>query len=363
MAKRKVVVVGLKGLPARGGAATVGEGIIHQLREDYDFTVLSISSHTDHESGEIDGVRQIVFPKLGKGGNNTFWYYLRCLWHCLTHHYDLVHLHHAESGFITPFLRLRNKVVVTLHGVFSYRDPKFSAFHNWFFRFSERLNIKFASKVVSVSRENARYVLEKYGRVIHYVPNSIKTIGMLLPLSSEPRPYLLFAAGRIYQIKGLHLLLSAMRVVKPSMPLVVAGKVEEVPEYQRELRALGENQEIKYVGLIPEKSTLLALTGDAELFIFPSLTEAMSIMLLEAVSVKVPVIASDIPANLAIFGEDELLFFRSGDEHDLARKLAYALDNKEEMRSRAEKAYARLTAEYTPAMMGERYREIYRSLI
>ena len=34
----------------------------------------------------------------------------------------------------------------------------------------------------------------------------------------------------------------------------------------------------------------------------------MSMMLLEVVSLKVPVLASDIPANKAIFNEDEISF-------------------------------------------------------
>jgi hypothetical protein len=34
----------------------------------------------------------------------------------------------------------------------------------------------------------------------------------------------------------------------------------------------------------------------------------MSMMLLEVVSMKTPVIASDIPSNKAVFAEDEILF-------------------------------------------------------
>ena len=46
MKKKKIAVIGLKGLPAFGGAATVGENIIEQLKDKYEFTVYSTSSHT-----------------------------------------------------------------------------------------------------------------------------------------------------------------------------------------------------------------------------------------------------------------------------------------------------------------------------
>ncbi len=46
MKKKKIAVIGLKGLPAFGGTANGGENIIEQLSDKYDFTVYSILSHT-----------------------------------------------------------------------------------------------------------------------------------------------------------------------------------------------------------------------------------------------------------------------------------------------------------------------------
>jgi hypothetical protein len=113
----KCLVIGLKGLPAFGGAATVGENLIMTLSHKYNFTVLAVNSHTSIENRNVQGIPQVIFQSYGKGAINTLFYYLKSLWFALTHHYDIVHLHHAESGFITPFLRLKYNVVVTFHGV------------------------------------------------------------------------------------------------------------------------------------------------------------------------------------------------------------------------------------------------------
>lgn len=362
--KKKVVVIGLKGLPAFGGAATVGENIINELKNEYDFTILSVASHTALPSGDYNGCKQIVFSNYGKGGLNTLLYYLRCAIHCLFSSYDLVQLHHAESGFITPLLRLKYKVVVTFHGVFSYNDPKFSTFQNRFFRFSEKLNVKFANEVISVSNPDCEFIRNKYNQQITYIPNGIKLHDIKVndTKNENKTKYIAFAAGRIYSIKGLHLLLKASKAINNKIQIRVAGDLDQVPSYKNEIVQLSDNVDVSYLGLIKEKEQLLRFLAEAELFIFPSLTEAMSIMLLEAVSTKVPIIASDIPSNKAVFNEDEILFFKSDNVSDLAEKLKYAIENKQLMTQKAEKAFDKLINNNTWEIVSEKYSNLYQRL-
>jgi glycosyltransferase involved in cell wall biosynthesis len=363
--KPRIAVIGLKGIPAFGGAATVGENLITELKPHYEFTVLSVSSHTDFSNTELDGVRQIVFPNYGNGAFNTLLYYINCLSHVMFNNYDLIHLHHAESGFITPFLRLRYKVIVTFHGIYNYTDPKFSLVHNWFFRFSERLNILFASQVVSVSKPDKQYIKNKYGRDIDYIPNGISLNRELLNIldGKDEKDYWLFAAGRIYEIKGLHLLLKAVRSMGANVKIKVAGDIDQVEDYKDEILNLSYGLNVNFIGLIKQKHELMKLVCDAGLFVFPSLTEAMSMMLLEVVSMKTPVIASDIPSNRAIFSDDEMLFFRSNDVDDLAEKLKYAMTNKEKMKENAERAYEKLAAQYTWEGIASKYNKHYKRLL
>jgi glycosyltransferase involved in cell wall biosynthesis len=363
--KKKVVVVGLKGLPAFGGAATVGENIINELKDQYDFTILSVSSHTKLKSGLYNGCKQVVFSNYGKGGINTLLYYLRCAFHCLFHNYDLVHLHHAESGFITPILKIKNKVIVTFHGVFLNKDPKFSGVQNRFFRFSEKLNVKYADEVVSVSKPDADFIYDKYHRNIIYIPNGIKMVDLSTDQvkKEQKQKYIAFAAGRIYTIKGLHLLLQAAKKNKLNTEIRIAGDLDQVPSYKKEILQLSEGMYITFLGLIKEKIKLLTFLAEAELFVFPSLTEAMSIMLLEAVSTKVPIIASDIPSNRAVFNDDEVLFFKNDDSNDLADKLEYAAENKTAMLVKAEKAFDKLLKNNTWTIVSEKYNKLYQNIV
>ena len=360
MKKIKIAVIGLKGLPAYGGAAAVGESIIHELKNDYEFTVLSVSSHTSFKNTNINGVKQIIFRNYTYGALNTFLYYIRCVLFVLFNKFDLIHLHHAESGFITPFLRLRYNVVSTFHGVFRKDDPKFSRLHNCFFKLSEKLNVKYANTVVSVSEPDKYFIKDKYNKTGLYIPNGIN-----IPKEKRKKEknYISFAAGRIYQIKGLHFLLESLKHMNEKIPLVVAGDLNQVTDYKAKIIQQSQGLDVKYLGLVKDKDKLLDLIRNSRLFVFPSVTEAMSMMLLEVVSTKTPIIASDIPSNRAIFSDDEILFFKSEDTEDLLLKLEYAFINRQLMKKKASKAFKKLEKDYVWMSIANQYSEIYKKLV
>ena len=361
--KKKIAVIGLKGIPAFGGAATVGENLVNELKEYYDFTVLSISSHASKDDIEVNGVKQKVFKSIGKKGINTLTYYIKSLLYVLFNKFDIIHLHHSSVGFITPILRLKYKVIVTFHGVFDDQDPKFSRIQNKFIRFSQKMNINFANEIISVSKPDQIFILEKYKREIKYIPNGINVDTNSINIKNKDNFQLSFAAGRIYQIKGLHLVLKALNEINHSIPLVVAGDIDQVQEYKNEISKLSTNLNVNYLGLLKDKKKLFEIIQNSTCFVFPSLTEAMSMMLLEAASLKTPIIASDIPANKAIFSDSEVLFFKSEDYQDLKLKIKYAIDNPEKMKQKAESAYNKLLRDYNWGSIAQEYRIIIESLL
>ena len=120
MPKKRIAIIGLKGLPPFGGAANVGDNIIEQLSKEYDFTVYATASHTHHK-GDYKGAHQIVFRKFPVRQLNVFYYYIASAVHAVfTRRYDAIHLHQMDGAFILLLLRLRYKVVATSHGLRLY---------------------------------------------------------------------------------------------------------------------------------------------------------------------------------------------------------------------------------------------------
>lgn len=114
--------------------------------------------------------------------------------------------------------------------------------------------------------------------------------------------------------------------------------------------------------LVEDTALLLGLMASSMGLVFPSLVEAMSMVLLEAASVEAPVICSDIPENREVMREDAL-YFSSGNIEDLARQLEYALSHRPQMAQMGQRARSRVLVEYDWDAIAARYEALYRACV
>lgn len=360
----KVGVIGLKGLPAFGGAATVGENLVKNMNSDFDFTVYAVSSHTDKKGYQQDGgYNQVVFNKFFIKKLNVFFYYLKSAFHALfKSKYDLIHLHHIDGAFMLPLLRLKYKVICTSHARPQIAE-KWPWYVKWFFAFNERIVFMFANKITTVALPLKEVYSKLTKKKIDYIPNGIDLGLQPSTDKSEFEDYILFAAGRIIPLKGLHLLLKALKDNEHKGKLLVLGDLDQMPEYKKEIMALANGVDVEFLGLVKDKGKLLRYIKDSKLFVFPSYSENMSIMLLEVASMKTPLVCSNIPENQAIFNQDETLFFKSNDSADLALKIKEAFTDSKGMELRKEKAYKKLISQFTWDRISKEYIDLFNSYI
>lgn len=374
MDKKRIAIIGLKGLPPFGGAANVGDNIIEQLSGKYNFTVYATATHTTHQ-GDYKGARQIVFKKFPIKSLNVFYYYIASAFHAVfISKYDGVHLHQMDGAFTLLLLRLKYKVIATSHGL-TYKHAKWSRLSYPYFKMNEWLQARLSNHLTVVSRS----LIVHYSRLIPaeritYIPNGVSPAAASPTIPSSVAPslgaafsgeapsssgYILFAAGRIIPTKGLHFLLSALRHNQYKGRLLVLGDHTQAEGYSQQLSDLATGLNVEFEGLIKDKSLLNAYITGATLFIFPSTYEAMSMMLLEVASLQTPVICSDIIENTDIFGPNEMLFFRSGSATDLAARLDWALAHPMEMKIFATKAYETLHANYQWSAIAGQYDRLF----
>jgi glycosyltransferase involved in cell wall biosynthesis len=246
--------------------------------------------------------------------------------------YNVVHVHGSENGFVVPLLRLRYPVVSTNHGP-AYEREKWSVPARRLIRGMERLSVVPVDEATAVAANQAEALTRRYGRWVRHIPNGIAcgervdesgAEALLTGLGLESGGYVLFAAARVDPTKGCHTLIEALHALASPPPTLVVGDLGHAPGYGDSLRARAHGLPLHFVPRLEDKATVLGLLKRCRAFVFPSTVEAMSMMLLESLSVGAVGVASDIAENAMILPPGYPLF-RAGDAGALAASLSDVL--------------------------------------
>jgi len=249
--------------------------------------------------------------------------------YCLFEKPDIVHIHNIGPSLVIPLLKLaRLRVLVTYHSA-NYEHSKWGWFAKKMLLLGESFVLRWANRVIFVSR--TKYESIDSGRKV-FIPNGV-SIQLPSPskeflnlLGISPGKYIL-AVGRFVPEKGLHDLISAFKVLETDYKLILAGEADYETDYSRKLRKMaGEDDRVVLTGYITGEP-LNELYSNAILFVLPSYQEGLPIVLLEALSYGLPVVASDIPANQEVSLPDNR-YFRCGDVSDLKEKIQLHLEAK-----------------------------------
>lgn len=372
MIKKKVVVFGVKSFPSRGGTDRVSENLILQLKDKFDITLYCYKDPLAQSN--IPGIKVVEFTPLLKGALGVFVYFFISSIHLLFEkNVDLVHAHKTDCAFFIPLLRLRYKVVATSHEA-PYKRDKWNWFARMYFHAAERLFIKLPNASTCISEPLTEYYEQKYHRKVHFIPNGINVVDpktyddekaktFLPKQASLDQEYILFSARRLMSTKGCHTMLEALQKINYSGQIFIAGELDHSNEYMQKIKGLSDGLNVHLLGFVNPLPALLALVDRAKLFVFPSETEGMSIMLLEVASVGMPIIASDIPENKQVFNEKEVLYFKTKDADDLAQKIQFALNNPVEMKKFGLNCQAKVYSDYLWSNIAKSYATLYEGLL
>ncbi|MEK7866930.1 MAG: glycosyltransferase [Planctomycetota bacterium] len=158
--------------------------------------------------------------------------------------------------------------------------------------------------------------------------------------AGDPRPPrgapTVLYAGVLVRGKGVHHLLDAWPEVRRGFRearLVVAGAPKD-PEYARGLREqaarLGAATSVEFLGALPQ-ADLARRMAEADVLVLPTLSEALGLVLLEAMACGTPVVASSVggTSDLVRDGENGFLV-PPGDSRSIAERVAWVLSHPEE---------------------------------
>lgn len=287
---------------------------------------------------------------------------------------DLVHTH-------TPFIvgtaglgwgeAANIPVVSTNHTLYTeyvhyFRGP------TWFWRWAVvewmRRYYNRCTAVIVPSRATGK-ALESYGVKTPWraVPTGIKLSNghaEAFPVRSKFRMMahdrLLVYVGRIAREKNLDLLLDAFRIISQEAPktrLVIVGGGPYLDELKEQAKLKGVAPRTTFTGAL-EREALPGLFREAELFVFPSLTETQGLALGEAAASALPCVAVASGGIPEFVRSGETGFLVDNDAGEFSRKALELLRNDEE-RARFGKSAREFAASLNVEAMVGRTLEVY----
>jgi glycosyltransferase involved in cell wall biosynthesis len=326
----KIAVTGTRGIPnILGGVETYCENLFPLIaKKGYDVTLFRRTGYVQDRLSTYKGVRLLDLNAPKNKNLEAIVHTLKAVWVArFKLHADIVHIHAIGPALAIPLARLLGLKVVLTHQGPDYDRDKWGKFAKAILRFGEKVGVKYADEVIVVSNVIGNLLQRKYKKYdVNIIPNGIPEpvfftdSDYLKSLNIEPDKYI-FAMGRFVPEKNFHHLIHAFASLKDKKGyrLVLAGDADFEDNYSLELKKLAKENGVVLTGFI-KGSKLQTLLTNAKIFVIPSSHEGLPIALLEALSYRLPVIVSDIPANKEV-GLSEDAYFQTGNETELSGKL------------------------------------------
>lgn len=295
---------------------------------------------------------------------------------------DIVHFQGTSEilqTLVTSYFSVlsRSKTVLTVHGIHEQAD----LFKNQVFaRNMNELLLKSAlnrvSHVVALSRLDLA-VTSRLGvrsEKVSVIPNGVSIERFQAPMQDESssdqgidvsEPYVL-CVTRIRENKGIEFLIEAAAKVisrRQDTRFIVVGNCPET--YSIKLRSLVQKAKIAsnflFMGHLPE-STLLKLYRHASIFVLPSLSETLPLVLLEAMAARLPIVASEVGGIPELISPSEGILTRPGNVTELSSSLLLLLDN-ESLRRRLSQNAGKKAEDYSWDRIAKKTLSLYEKLV
>ncbi len=171
---------------------------------------------------------------------------------------------------------------------------------------------------------------------------------------------LLVNVKRLHPLAGQRYLVEAMNAVvaqQPDTHLVICGTGALLPELQAVARSAGVERHITFAGLV-ENARVAQYCAAADLFVLPSVLEALPTVAVEALACGTPVVSADNPGGVelrGVFGDDVRVVPKE-DPGALAEAILQALAGRRRTLPETAKT---IEQRFRPEAVAREYRDVY----
>ena len=275
---------------------------------------------------------------------------------------DIVHIHSpATLGKlgIRYAKKLKVPVIATMHSQYK-RDIKRAVKLEPIAKLLNHLLIKSTfdkcDECWAVNSEVAKIFYEEYKCKIK--PKVMNNATEMMPVKSieeakkeirkkynikEDEKIFLFV-GRLNALKNIFLIVDSLNLVKEKAPklkfkMLFVGTGQDEEELVKRIKQNNMANEIVLCGKITDRENLANHYAAADLFLFPSLYDASSIVQIEAASQKTPGLFVEGAATTATITNNINGYITKNDAEQYAEKIIEIFENEEELRKISENAF------------------------
>ncbi len=329
----KIVVTGTRGIPnIMGGVETHSEELFPRIAKmGHDVTVIRRTNYVKDDLKEWNGVKLVNVDSPKKKSFEAIIHTFRAINKAKDLGAEVLHVHAIGPAMLTPYAKMCGlKVVFTHHGP-DYDRDKWGFAAKTMLKLGERMGCEFADEVIVISDVIKNLIAKKYGRTehVHLIYNGVPEPEVcdypeyFEELGIEKGKYVL-GMCRFVPEKNLHHLVEAfVKTECKDCKLVLAGDTDFEDDYSRSLKKMARENGVVLTGFVKGRK-LHSLLTNCRCYCLPSSHEGLPISLLEAMSYSVPVVVSNIPANMEV-GLDESCYFPVGNVEALCDKLTEIL--------------------------------------
>lgn len=272
---------------------------------------------------------------------------------------QIVHTHGSLAGRVAASL-VGARIVYTKHGLAA----------------AEERSIQLRSPGSVLKRASVRLMADRIVAVSGAVKDALVAAGAdaarirVIPGGVDPADYaavpppvpgVVGALGRLEPEKGFDVLLDAVAQLPPEVRLVLGGSGLEQEALAAQVDALGLQHRVTLTGFVADVPAFLGQTG---IFVLPSRSEGLGLVLLEAMAAGRPVVASRVGGipEVVLDGETGLLV-PPEDPGALADAIRRLLEDPSLAQRLGEAGRRRVEAVFSAERMAEQTAALYEELM
>jgi len=172
----------------------------------------------------------------------------------------------------------------------------------------------------------------------------------------------LVAAGRLHPVKNFDILIDVFSLVHKELPqssLTIVGGGDEHSRLAEHAAALGLSDAVTFTGMVSSDEVMNCFQN-SDIYVMTSRTECLPMVLLEAASVGLPLVAFDVPVGPAsLIVEDKNGFLLDyADKQAMAERIIFLLKDRERLEKMGSNAKA-MAASYTAEEVVPKWQELF----